>query len=381
MTRMRLVPRRKPRSGFTLIELLVVISIIAVLASLIAPAVQSARRAARKLECLNSIRNIGIAMQNFSSGTNGQLPYMQSTLTVANGTVTAPVGWPISILPALDQAALYRSIKNNAGLNGAGTGLQLANADQIWMKVFTCPDDINHNTIPGGLSYTVNAGFIPNTLWGLESSGAGLHSLYDLDWNANGIYSISYSLLAAPATGQHVAADAHIQAASGVFWRPDFFNAYTSTMDYISTGDGTGNTLMLAENLNATQWWGVLTDGIAFGMYVPTSSGAPSSPFVAGIPPIMNTGTQIGSTAVTSPSLQTLGSYPFMINNNNFPAGVSAGTGVPRPSSQHVGGVNVVMCDGSSRFLNENMSMDVYCKLITSNGSSYGESTVGQNAY
>jgi prepilin-type processing-associated H-X9-DG protein len=51
----------------------------------------------------------------------------------------------------------------------------------------------------------------------------------------------------------------------------------------------------------------------------------------------------------------------------------------PRPSSQHAGGVNVVFCDGSARFLNENIDKDTYVKLLTSNGVAYGEQTLSGN--
>jgi prepilin-type processing-associated H-X9-DG protein len=54
---------------------------------------------------------------------------------------------------------------------------------------------------------------------------------------------------------------------------------------------------------------------------------------------------------------------------------------IPRPSSQHPGGVNAVMVDGSSRFLNENISAFVYGRLVTSNGANYQESTLSQSAY
>src|SRR5579862_7989642 len=89
------------RSGFTLIELLVVISIIAVLMSLILPAVQSAREAGRRTQCLNNIRNLGLAMQNFASGRNGQLPSLDE-----NG-----YNWPVSLLSYIDRGDITGSAK------------------------------------------------------------------------------------------------------------------------------------------------------------------------------------------------------------------------------------------------------------------------------
>src|SRR5580658_11022628 len=72
---------RQPRTrlGFTLIELLVVISIIAVLVSLISPAVRSAREAARRTQCLNNIRNLGLAIENFATASNQQYPLLEDS--------------------------------------------------------------------------------------------------------------------------------------------------------------------------------------------------------------------------------------------------------------------------------------------------------------
>src|SRR5690349_22969977 len=79
------------RRGFTLIELLVVISIIATLAALILPAVQNARATARRAECLNNMRNCGVAAQSYASSRNGNLPYVIDVSSTINfGTAAAP---------------------------------------------------------------------------------------------------------------------------------------------------------------------------------------------------------------------------------------------------------------------------------------------------
>src|SRR4051812_30780712 len=105
---MRAVRRRgrqlptRARSGFTLIELLVVIAIIAVLIALLLPAVQQARSAARRTQCKNNMKQLGLACHNFE-GTFKVLP-MTYTATVTSPVQVGQQSWAPGLLPYLDQA-------------------------------------------------------------------------------------------------------------------------------------------------------------------------------------------------------------------------------------------------------------------------------------
>ena len=364
MTRIRLTSNRKLRRGFTLIELLVVISIIAVLASLIAPAVQSARRAARKLECLNNIRNCGLAIQNAAAGSSGSLPALQTAITVTNssavqGPMNAP--WTIQILPALDATALLKNIKNNSILSG---GIMTINpAEQIWIQAYTCPDDQDSHRQPGGLSFVANAGFMSDAIWGFGESGSSFHQPFFIDWNNNGTSSA-----VDPGVTTADQGDLIVAVSTGVFWRPAS-GGFQPSLDYISTGDGATTTIMLAENLNAGQWFSGTVNEVGFGVQVKTggATGPATTGQFAAVANNLNAAVSGGLTSQTPD--------PWAINR------AKTTNSAPRPSSSHIGGVNVVMCDGSSRFISENIDKNAYVKLITSNGVTYGEGTLNNASY
>jgi prepilin-type N-terminal cleavage/methylation domain-containing protein len=348
MTRIRLAPKQKLRRGFTLIELLVVISIIAVLASLIAPAVQSARRAARKVQCLSNMRNVGLAMQNFASSNNGLLPSMTSIQKVTNANGSGPmiVPWTILLLPALDNSALLKNIRNDALLSGTNMVVNTTPGfENVAIEVFTCPDHVNAYKKAGGLSYVVNAGHMMAAIWGSATN----NTPNLIDWSLP--------------TGTPDLTDTAIGQATGVIWPQDITGTWSSSLDYVSTGDGTTTTILITENLQAGKWYDVSTAGLGFGVKITSLTAA-----------YPNAGTAANQ-------LNGTGTPPvpddWFINRNLSATQYAA----PRPSSQHAGGVNVIMCDGSGKYLNENMDQGVFIKLTTSNGVSYGEGPLDQGSY
>lgn len=121
------------RRGFTLIELLVVTAMIGVIASLLVPAVQSAREAARRASCTNNLRQIGLAMHGYHD-VHGRLPM---GYTFAPGYARGGFGWGAMILPGLEQRPLFDSANFSLPLwNGANT-----TTATTAVGTFLCPSD------------------------------------------------------------------------------------------------------------------------------------------------------------------------------------------------------------------------------------------------
>ncbi len=325
------MPRR--RAAFTLIELLVVIAIIAVLIALLLPAVQSAREAARRAQCTNNLKQIGIAMHNYQS-TNNTLP--PGKKGDAWGT------WMVAVLPFIEQMNSFNGwnyMGNNSGqpgyvdfdlrYNGASNLTVTSSRISGWM----CPSDGN-NTALSGIGGTVNG----NTM--LVTSQNYVVNFGNTMMQQRPLNNIPF--LGAPFTcigSPFVDIDGYREREqSGV---PN------TTYSFASISDGLSNTMMLSELL-------VGQSGASYDLRGFTWCG-PLGTFTA------YTGPNSRSPDVVWPGLCN----PTAVNPPCTTADVTWYTAA---RSKHPGGVNVAMCDGSVRFIKDSISLVTWGAISTTRG-------------
>jgi prepilin-type processing-associated H-X9-DG protein len=346
--------RSQSRRGMGRIDVIVLIAVGVLLCSIVGPGLFQKRRGPAKLmTCMNNLRQVGLANIAFASNKDGVLPSLSTDIEITNAagqTGTIPMSWQMQILPALDATAVLKNIKKNAvvvSVEANHSRMEIAETERIWLPVFGCPNDADSDRTPGGLSYVANAGFMSRSLY--HGDPKGLHRVGQMSWDGNNVCDESK--------------DVAVSAATGVFWHTH--PSFKPSLDFIATGDGMSTTLMLTENLQAGLWHDTDTAKIGFGLPINDSHGQilfGTETFFESVESPLNT--QFSGGTLTSSTPQD-----WRIN-----AGLKAKTGTqPRPSSNHQGGVNVMFCDGSVRFLNEKIDPHVYVRLLTPNGLTYGE--------
>lgn len=345
--------RRKPqhssqRSGFTLIELLVVISIIAVLMSLILPAVNSARAAARRTQCLNNMKQLSLAVLNYAAQNGDKLPYLYNDKV--DPTYTRNETWVRAVLAYLDQSALDRQI-DIAPFN-------YQNLPPV-LDSLICPDDRNHEETPGGLSYVANCGYINDSVWYGSAQPAVV--AHRPDGTADNQVNGSPLYLWGP----------KVSLSAGVLHRTYLkqSNGPRMTVDRVTRGDGASQTILISENVNAGYWFGGETNFTGFGAAramqglgdVGPNALALTTAKISQYSPMSAINYDLDGTAATNPCR-------------------GAGT-CPRPSAYHAGSVNVFFVGGNGRSISETIDFSVYLRLLSSSGFDYGQAIMGDNDF
>ncbi len=356
----RLTTASKKRRGFTLIELLVVISIIATLMSLILPAIQSAREAGRRTQCLNNIRNVTLAAVTSASSNRSRLPAL--AYFPLNAAGTAHINGRsmfVDLLPFLDQQSTFDRWDKARSFNSTGGAFSnLSLSQDLYVEAYACPNDESAFATKGGLSYVANGG------WGAagnhNNSGNNMrHSFVSegLDWNANSSINNWPAYDSADAALGQVGEDLDDQAitqGTGVFWSE--FEGVAATRNGSATlgkiYDGTSNTLMFGENINAENgatWASPATENIAFVL-----------PMVTGTVNAATLQNPVGTGSVQV----TVADNPWINQAKTGPEGQR-----PYLNSNHPGIVVVSTCDGGARTLSEDIDQNIYCQLMTASAT------------
>lgn len=350
------------RPAFTLVELLVVIAIIGILVGLLLPAVQAAREAARRMQCANNLKQLGLALHNYESAFK-KFPM--------GGTRDSDFSVHARMLPYLEQANLQNLLDfSQTAFSGSWRGKVpnplFADAFATPLSFFLCPSDPAPNVTSVSVSgETYNYG--GNNY--MASFGSGTQTNTDFRWKTNGVF-YEHSRVGfgdvTDGTSNTVAFSESVRSIGPDQVLPA---GTTSTFPYQLTLNGSSGT---SPRLNAIR--GLQATGGGWASYT-DSDGMISNPDLSQF-----WGTFISWRGGNNAALRGRGiSWAFsgalngMTNgyltpNNTIPDIVTHWTGYFGPRSYHTGGANVVLLDGSVQFFSGGIDASLHQGLHSTNG-------------
>lgn len=344
---------QQKQRGFTLVELLVVIAIIGILIGMLLPAVQAVRQAARRTQCANKMRQIGLAVHNFESA-HQRFPVNQVGPGADDGMGGYGPGyysWLVPLLPHLEQNNLHQMFDHRIS-NGNGSDFRMddthpnAVAAATSVSTFLCPSDNSEagdNTIFGSAN-PASSNYVGNAGW--PSYATGFDGERSTPGRFNGCIPLE-------------------NPGNKVAWHGN------SKSGFAQLTDGSSNTAMISERLVQT---GTTGDAVSNG-----DERLRSRHVLERFEPLASIDNQLSASHTHIFQSAYIGrswssGYPLaapmylhvktpntLIGHYN--SSEAEGDFVMTPSSQHPGGVNLVRADCSTSFVNDNINAEVWWAL------------------
>lgn len=322
-------PSAGVRRAFTLIELLVVIAVIGILVSMLLPAVQQAREAARRSQCKNNLKQIGLALHNYHD------TYNSFPLGVVGSEIVPPtdkrITWTFNVYPYLEQSALYEMYDPSGPIyvgSNIGTGGDWSRPGSAPLSVFQCPSDP----------------VAPRT---------------GIDWGTNNAKG-NYPGFATPYAAWTCTEYAMHYTPGYDAWHKMHFFMPGKRNTFATITDGTSNTLAVGEYIKGSGMSGdyrgsILWDnmgGALIGTRRTPNSGLPDYLYKAGgFPDNLPAGTKFPVVGMTG----------NQVNDQEANA-----------RSHHTGGVNCLFADSSVHFISDSIDLSVWKAIGTiSNGGGH----------